>query len=130
MSRTVDFDDVLASESQKVRAAIKKRGAEIVEQHTLRRLREAAGLSQAALAKKTGLTQNRLSRIERGDDVRLSTLSKAIGGLGGELQLVARLPGQDVPFSVSPKGEIRSAPKRRAAGKARAKARSARQPAT
>jgi transcriptional regulator with XRE-family HTH domain len=126
MSRTVDFDEVLAGESQKVRAAIRKRGAEIVEQHTLRRLREAAGLSQAALAKKTGLTQNRLSRIERGDDVRLSTLSRAIGGLGGELQLVARLAGQDIPFSVSAKGEIQPAPKRREGRKAPARARSAR----
>ncbi|MEO8756872.1 MAG: helix-turn-helix transcriptional regulator [Devosia sp.] len=109
MSKTIGFDDVLAAESPKIRAAIKRRGAELVEEITLRRLREAAGLSQTELAKKVGTTQNRLSRIERGEDVRLSTLDKAIRGLGGSLELIARLPGRDVPFSVSSGGQIKQA---------------------
>lgn len=40
----------------------------------VRERREAAGLSQQALASKAGISMRTLSRIEAGEDVRLGTL--------------------------------------------------------
>lgn len=48
----------------------------------LRRLRKAAGLSQAELAKKSGVTQQLISQIERGENTsttKLPALAAAIG---------------------------------------------------
>jgi len=58
--------------------------------HTLRRLREAAGLTQKALAEKAGLSQALISRIEKGTvDPRLSTLRKIIDAISSSGQEAA-----------------------------------------
>jgi hypothetical protein len=62
--------------------------AELVEL-TLRDLREQAGKTQNDLAELTEMTQAELSRFERRDDRKLSTLRKYVEALGGELEVVA-----------------------------------------
>jgi DNA-binding XRE family transcriptional regulator len=54
-------------------------------------LRKQAGLTQAQLAAATGLTQARISQIEHGTDVSLDTLRAYVTGLGGQVEIVARL---------------------------------------
>jgi DNA-binding XRE family transcriptional regulator len=54
-------------------------------------LRRQAGLTQAQLAAATGLTQARISQIEHGTDVSLDTLRAYITGLGGHVEIIARL---------------------------------------
>jgi DNA-binding XRE family transcriptional regulator len=54
-------------------------------------LRKQAGLTQAQLAAATGLTQARISQIEHGTDVSLDTLRAYITGLGGHVEIIARL---------------------------------------
>jgi predicted transcriptional regulator len=50
--------------------------------HTIREMRAAAGLTQKALAERTGLSQSLISRIERGTvDPRTSTLRKILEAL-------------------------------------------------
>jgi DNA-binding XRE family transcriptional regulator len=44
----------------------------------LRELRERAGLSRAALARAVGINASALARLEKGDDVRLSTYLSVI----------------------------------------------------
>lgn len=56
----------------------------------LRRLRLDAGLTQAQVATRLGLTQPEVSKLERRPDVRLSTLRSYIGAVGGRLALVVR----------------------------------------
>src|SRR5256885_13754186 len=56
---------------------------------TLRRLREAAGLTQEALAERAGLTAKAISALERGDRRRpypqtVLALANALGLIGGE----------------------------------------------
>lgn len=63
---------------------------------TLRELREAAGKTQAEVADLTGAAQSELSRMERRDDHRLSTLRRYVEALGGELEVVAVLGGQRI----------------------------------
>ena len=54
-------------------------------------LRKQAGLTQAQLAAATGLTQARISQIEHGNDVSLDTLRAYVTGLGGQVEIIARL---------------------------------------
>ena len=54
-------------------------------------LRKQAGLTQAQLAAATGLTQARISQIEHDTDVGLDTLRAYVTGLGGQVEIVARL---------------------------------------
>ena len=51
-------------------------------------LRKKAGLSQKDLARRSGVTQARLSRIEKGADLKLSTLASIFLALGHDLLVV------------------------------------------
>lgn len=48
-------------------------------------LREEQGLTQTELADKIGITQQQISKIEWGDEIQLSTLSKVLAALNTEL---------------------------------------------
>ena len=60
-------------------------GAQLAE------IRQQLGLTQAQLAEAAGLTQARISQIESGDAVGLETLRAYVVGLGGHLDIVARI---------------------------------------
>jgi transcriptional regulator with XRE-family HTH domain len=62
---------------------------------TLHELRERRGITQEQVAAHLGTSRPNVSRIEREDDVRMSTLQRYIEALGGELELVARFPDGD-----------------------------------
>jgi transcriptional regulator with XRE-family HTH domain len=55
---------------------------------SLRVARQRASLSQQELARRQGLPQSQISRAERGEDVRLSTLRQLARGLGLEVVLL------------------------------------------
>lgn len=54
-------------------------------------LRKQIGLTQAQLARATGLTQARISQIEKGGATSLDTMRAYITGLGGHVDIVARI---------------------------------------
>lgn len=56
---------------------------------SLAELRQAADLSQQALATAVGMSQSDLSKLERRADVRLSTLRTVLAGLGQVLEVRA-----------------------------------------
>jgi predicted transcriptional regulator len=59
----------------------------------LEELRHKAGLTQADLAKKTGVSQPMIARLERGDQDRvptLHTINKIFRSLGYEVDLVVK----------------------------------------
>jgi DNA-binding XRE family transcriptional regulator len=60
-------------------------GAQLAE------IRQQLGLTQVQLAEATGLSQARISQIESGDAVGLDTLRAYVVGLGGHLDIVARI---------------------------------------
>ncbi|MEU7869282.1 helix-turn-helix transcriptional regulator [Dactylosporangium sp. NPDC049140] len=60
-------------------------GAQLAE------IRQQLGLTQVQLAEATGLTQARISQIENGDAVALESLRAYVVGLGGHLDIVARI---------------------------------------
>jgi len=59
---------------------------------SLRAIREGMGTTQVELADVTGMNQGDISRLEKRDDVKVSTLRRYIEALGGELELVAVFP--------------------------------------
>ena len=76
------------------RAAIRRRAAEIdLEIRAIEQLRRMMRQSQARLAQRLGVRQDSVSRLERRSDMLISTLRGYVRALGGELAIVARLPG-------------------------------------
>ncbi len=62
----------------------------------LRALREAAGLTQEELAQRIAITQSQLSKLERREDHRISTIRRYVAALGGELEIVAVVDGKRI----------------------------------
>lgn len=64
-----------------------------VRAYRLKELRRTVGLNQEALAQKLGISQSRVSRIERGDldHTEIATLRAFTQALGGELEITVRL---------------------------------------
>jgi transcriptional regulator with XRE-family HTH domain len=64
----------------------------------IRATREAEGLTQAVLARRLGITQPSVARLEAaGDEVSVATLQRALNAMGRalELRVVARPPSVD-----------------------------------
>jgi DNA-binding Xre family transcriptional regulator len=59
-------------------------------------LRRAMGLTQAELAPRVGISQSDLSKLERREDVRLSTLRAYLEALGGKLRILFESPDERV----------------------------------
>ena len=62
----------------------------------LSRLREARGMTQVEVADTLGVSQSNVSRIERQDDLYLSTLREYVEAMGGRLHLAAVFPEQTI----------------------------------
>jgi DNA-binding XRE family transcriptional regulator len=60
-------------------------GAQLAE------IRKQLGLTQTQLAEAAGLSQARISQIENGKATSLETLRAYVAGLGGHLDIVARI---------------------------------------
>lgn len=58
----------------------------------LEELRKAESLSQAELARRMGVSQPAIARLESQEDVQVSTLQRLVQALGGVLEITARLP--------------------------------------
>ena len=62
----------------------------------LRAVRELTGKTQVQIAEVLQRTQSELSRFERREDYKLSTLRRYIEALGGELEVVAKFGDRTV----------------------------------
>lgn len=69
--------------------------------YQLRALRVRAGLSQVELARRLGVSQNRISRLERGllERVQLDTLRRFVEAVGASLIIDVEVDGQRLPFA-------------------------------
>lgn len=85
------LDELPAAE----RAEVDGKAKRLVKAEALRQLRALRKMKQRELAEVTGLSQHNISRLERRDDMLVSTLASYVEGLGGRLRLVAEIPGLD-----------------------------------
>lgn len=94
-----NVDEIIKRLSAAERKKVETRAAELIaEEMTLRELRHARKLTQARIARKLGITQDSVSRLERRSDLLLSTLRKAVEAMGGNLSLVAEFPDRRPVF--------------------------------
>lgn len=77
-------------------ARAKVRAKQAMAEMLLAEVRKAAGLTQEELATTLGIKQPSLSRLESQDDMRISTLRRLIHALGGELEIIAHMPGGEI----------------------------------
>jgi transcriptional regulator with XRE-family HTH domain len=73
-------------------ASLAKADRLVTEELILAELREARRRSQAELARKLGVQQSAVSRIERRADMCLSTLTGMVEAMGGTLEIIATFP--------------------------------------
>jgi hypothetical protein len=93
----IKFDDDMAKLPRKRQQAIKKRAAGlIVEEATLRQLREARERTQGEMAEKLHIKQAAVSKLERRTEMYIRTLRSYIEAPGGKLEIVARFPQRTV----------------------------------
>ncbi|TWU59627.1 helix-turn-helix domain-containing protein [Crateriforma conspicua] len=62
----------------------------------LAELRKHSGMTQKELAEILGVSQPTLSSQEHQDDMEISTLSRLIQAMGGQLELVVHMPKGDI----------------------------------
>jgi DNA-binding XRE family transcriptional regulator len=89
----VNVNEKIRKLSPARRQKVEARAVELIaEEMTLRQLRTARKLTQARVAKRLGITQDSVSRLEKRSDLLLSTLRKTVEAMGGDLSLVAKFP--------------------------------------
>jgi len=103
-------EEIIASLPQERQDRIDARFQEMRQEvESLRQLRGLAGKAQADVAKKLRIKQPSVSRIERQTDMYLSTLRGYVEAIGGELELVVRLPSCP-PLRLQHLGDFSAAP--------------------
>jgi transcriptional regulator with XRE-family HTH domain len=80
------------------RAKIEARTDELHREYlALRQLREKLNLTQGEMARRIGVQQPAISKLENGDRrLTLEALSEIITALGGEWEITVRLPDSEV----------------------------------
>ena len=92
----VNVDDKIKRLNPDQRKKVEARATDLMaEEMTLRELRHARKLTQVRIAKKLGITQDSVSRLEKRSNLLLSTLRKTVEAMGGTLSLVAEFPDCD-----------------------------------
>jgi transcriptional regulator with XRE-family HTH domain len=100
------LDEVINALPAARRKRIAKRAAQLIaEELTLRELRKARKITQTQLAKKLGVKQEQISRIEKRTDLHISTLRRSVEALGGSLSLIAEFP-DGAPVKLSGLSEL------------------------
>jgi hypothetical protein len=93
MGRTLS--EMIDSLPKQRRERIGARYREIKDEvESLQELRKAAGKAQAEIAATLNIKQPSVSKIEKQTDMYLSTLRSYVEAIGGELDLVIRLPAR------------------------------------
>lgn len=91
-----NFRELESAMPPESRARAKARAKEMMAEMLLSEIRQEVGLTQEEVAESLGIKQPTLSRIESQDDIHLSTLQRLVRALGGDLEIIAHLPGRDV----------------------------------
>ena len=87
--------EMIAELPAKEQRAVKARTKQLIaEEMTLQELRKKLKLTQTQMAKKMGVGQMQVSRLEKRTDLHVSTLRRVVKAMGGDLQLVVTVPGR------------------------------------
>lgn len=98
------FSELRAKMSPEAQARAAARAEAMLVQMQLQELRKACKVTQVEVAKAMSVEQAAVSKLERRDDMYVSTLREYVRALGGELKLVASFPDADIqvhPFELA-----------------------------
>lgn len=90
------FNELRAKMSPEAQARAAARAEAVLVEMQLQELRKARNVTQVEVAKAMNVEQAAVSKMERRDDMYLSTLRGYVKALGGELKLVASFPDGDI----------------------------------
>ena len=92
---TRKFSELRARMSPQARARAAARAEAMLVDMQLQELRKSRKMTQVEVAKAMSVEQAAVSKLERRDDMYVSTLREYVKALGGELKLVASFPDAD-----------------------------------
>ena len=91
------LNDIIAALPLDEQQAIEARYQELKQEvESLRELRQIAGKAQEDIAAALNIKQPSVSKIEKQADMYLSTLRGYVEAIGGELELIVKLPSRPV----------------------------------
>src|SRR4051812_48406950 len=91
------FDELAARTMSKAdRQWAKRQANHLIGQMMLAEIRKAKKMSQTQLAKAMGIKQPTLSKLEKQSDMQVSTLTRLVDRLGGQLQITAKFDNRVV----------------------------------
>ena len=96
------FSELRAKLSPEARARAAPRAEAMLLEMQLQELRKARMVTQVEVAKAMNVEQAAISKLERREDMYLSTLREYVRALGGELKLVASFPDADIQLRPYP----------------------------
>ncbi|HEY4079090.1 MAG TPA: XRE family transcriptional regulator [Burkholderiaceae bacterium] len=98
------FGELRAKMSPEAQSRAAARAEALLVEMQLQELRKARNVTQVEVAKAMSVEQAAVSKLERRDDMYVSTLREYVRALGGELKLVASFPDGDIqvhPFEIA-----------------------------
>ena len=100
------FSTLVAKMPKQARERTRARAHAMAAELTLAELRKAFDVSQEELAKILDVKQANVSKLERREDMRLSTLFTYVQAMGGKLEIIAHFPdrsgGKDKTIKLKP----------------------------
>lgn len=90
------FSQLREQMSRERRDNVEAKTEKFLTEMALAELRRAREMSQAQLAQVLGIRQPSVADMEKRTDMYISTLRSLVEGMGGELDIIARFPGQEV----------------------------------
>lgn len=100
------LDEVVAALPEARRARVEARAEDLRDEvESLSELRRVAGKAQIEIAAALNVKQPSVSKIEKQADMYLSTLRSYVEAIGGELELIVRLPSH-APLRLERLGDV------------------------
>jgi transcriptional regulator with XRE-family HTH domain len=98
------FNELRTKMSPEAQSRAAARAEAMLVEMQLQELRKARHVTQVEVAKAMSVEQAAVSKLERRDDMYVSTLREYVKALGGELKLIASFPDADIqvhPFELA-----------------------------
>jgi transcriptional regulator with XRE-family HTH domain len=90
-----NINDLISALPARRRKKVEARAHDLILQEmTRQQLRRIRNRTQVEIARKLGVTQDSVSRLEQRADILLSTLRKYVQAMGGNLSIIAEFPDQ------------------------------------
>jgi DNA-binding XRE family transcriptional regulator len=100
------LDEIVAALPEARRARVEARAEDLRDEvESLSELRRVAGKAQIEIAAALNVKQPSVSKIEKQADMYLSTLRSYVEAIGGELELIVRLPSH-APLRLERLGDV------------------------